>query len=62
MYSLGSWVKVVASVGMLSFALVIPDAKASDEVEINGNTYSCTNRCVVTVTAGGYSVRDCCGG
>lgn len=35
---------------------------ASEEVEINGMVYTCTNRCSVTVTNGNYPVRDCCGG
>lgn len=36
---------------------------SADSVVVNGDSYSCTNKCkVTTLPGGGYSVEDCCGG
>lgn len=48
------------------FALLITalplSAAMADEVEFNGQLYSCTNRCQITVSGNYYTIKDCCGG
>ena len=51
------------SVGMMIGATLFVATQAlADSVTVNGQTYSCTTRCVVNTTSHGYSVTDCCGG
>lgn len=43
-------------------ALTVASIAVADSVTVNGQTYSCSNTCVVTTTSNGYSITDCCGG
>jgi hypothetical protein len=47
---------------MIGATLFVATQALADSVTVNGQTYSCTTRCVVTTTSHGYSVSDCCGG
>jgi hypothetical protein len=50
---------------LLLAAAILParEAAAQQRVTISGTTYTCTNRCNVTVNPNGsFTITDCCGG
>lgn len=42
--------------------LIAPMVMAAQSVTFNGLLYTCTNRCVITVTGNSYTVTDSDGG
>jgi type 1 fimbria pilin len=48
----------IVSISFFALAAVSANALAEDTIEFNGNTVSCTNKCVIS----GGQVKDCCGG
>ena len=61
----GTFRKTAFTFTAVMMAAILPDvAKAESSVTVNGQTYTCTNSCVVTISPDGtsYSITDCCGG
>jgi hypothetical protein len=56
------WKSIVGGMVVVCLTMVSSTALATDTVRVGGQSYTCTNRCVVTGTPSNYSISDCCGG